>query len=311
MDPNIKICTEGNRRCMLIKVKLNSESLQTLLISYPGYCVLHPAHSQNNDSCNSSITSDPYSVTLKPRRTIISFSDKIDPLLASCFVTELRRSNFYVISCFRTFSTVLKRLRVGVSPLQCSAKLHVVIQLQSKSNLFAMEPDIRWSNRILPLWTNRLILEDVFSWLSTLGGAYSSLGDYETRFAVQAGRLSVKQLKLAWTLGDPFLQARCMVYLAQSLMQRGFFKLSRKLIRKQYKFAISTKERDHRLIAMCEGVWTRIYYSQWKYLTDRGHHVEFKVKQLRADKEGKSIEHSNGCKKIPPAVESSCEIISL
>ena len=30
---------------------------------------------------------------------------------------------------------------------------------------------------MLPLWTLRLAMEDAFSWLSTLGGAYSSLGE--------------------------------------------------------------------------------------------------------------------------------------
>lgn len=141
MDPNIKLCTEGSRRYMLIKVKLNSESFQTLPIYYAG--VLHPAHSQKTDSCNNSITCDIKNVnTLKPRRTTITFSDNIDPVLASCFVTELRRSKFYIISCFKTFSTVLNRLTGGASPLQCP--VNVVIQLRSKSDLFTMEPDIRW-----------------------------------------------------------------------------------------------------------------------------------------------------------------------
>lgn len=30
---------------------------------------------------------------------------------------------------------------------------------------------------MLPLWLARIAMEDSFSWLSTLGGAYSALGD--------------------------------------------------------------------------------------------------------------------------------------
>ncbi|XP_062511101.1 uncharacterized protein LOC134186999 isoform X2 [Corticium candelabrum] len=83
------------------------------------------------------------------------------------------------------------------------------------------DAEMRWGNRIMALVVTRLQLETVFAWLSTLGGAHSSLGEKFVEHAHHAGVLSKKQLLLALRLGDPILSAQCKLYYAFSLMQKG------------------------------------------------------------------------------------------
>lgn len=47
----------------------------------------------------------------------------------------------------------------------------------------------------------RCEVDHALSWLSTLGGAFSALGDYFEACADTAGKISVHQLKLALRLG--------------------------------------------------------------------------------------------------------------
>lgn len=44
-------------------------------------------------------------------------------------------------------------------------------------------------------------MDHAFSWLSTLGGAFSALGDYFENCAETAGKISIQQLQLAFRLG--------------------------------------------------------------------------------------------------------------
>lgn len=49
--------------------------------------------------------------------------------------------------------------------------------------------------------------------------------------AEKAGRVSIRQMKLACQIGDPILLARCRVYMAQSLMQNGFMQHAMFIVR--------------------------------------------------------------------------------
>ena len=130
-------------------------------------------------------------------------------------------------------------------------------------------------------------IDNAMSWLSTLGGAFSALGEeipycvrnklfnfisitktenYVRKFnhfhiytqAEVAGKISVKQFKLAYRLGDPLLVARCKLYAALSLIQRGDLKTPKHMLREIYKFGV--KEKDVRLQNMCQGVWAKLKY---------------------------------------------------
>ncbi|KAK9500448.1 hypothetical protein O3M35_001708 [Rhynocoris fuscipes] len=103
-------------------------------------------------------------------------------------------------------------------------------------------------------------LDHAMAWFSTLGGAFSALGDTFEYCAIMAGKISQQQFLLALRLGDPNLVARCKLYMALSLIQQRKFSLAKKLIKSQCIIAKKEYERDKRLLTMCHGIWTK-----WKY----------------------------------------------
>ncbi|GIY58040.1 uncharacterized protein CEXT_668481, partial [Caerostris extrusa] len=86
------------------------------------------------------------------------------------------------------------------------------------------------------------------------------------RFCIQcaaekAGLISMQQFNLALRLGDPLTICRCKIYLAMSLLQKGYYQKTKKLIRELYKFSIGTEGlKDFRLKNMCIAVWNRLKY---------------------------------------------------
>ncbi|XP_014675404.1 PREDICTED: uncharacterized protein F58A4.6-like isoform X2 [Priapulus caudatus] len=101
-------------------------------------------------------------------------------------------------------------------------------------------------------------LDETMAWLSTLGGAYSALGDYYKACAVIAGQLSMRQLRIAVEMGDDVTCARCMVYLAISCMQQWKLRQARDIVRRQWK--LGKRMHDRQLSAMCIGVWSRLRF---------------------------------------------------
>lgn len=103
-------------------------------------------------------------------------------------------------------------------------------------------------------------LDYALSWLSTLGGAFSALGDYSLNCAEIAGKISRHQLNLALRLKDPMIVNRCKLYYSLSLIQRGRFKLARLIIENEYHKAKGKIIIDTRLIKMCLGIWSKLQY---------------------------------------------------
>lgn len=97
------------------------------------------------------------------------------------------------------------------------------------------------------------------SWLSTLGGAFSALGDYFQKQSEIAGKISMQQMKLAMRLGDPSIISRCLLYLSISLIQKHKFKLAKRIVRSQFEFA--NQNDDVRLRKMCLGIWSKLQYT--------------------------------------------------
>nr|XP_034828099.1 uncharacterized protein F58A4.6 [Maniola hyperantus] len=118
--------------------------------------------------------------------------------------------------------------------------------------------DYAWNTRMLQLVWSRVEIENAFSWLSTLGGAYSALGDYFEHCAEEAGRISVRQYKLSKMLGDDSLAARSRLYSALAFAQKGNLKVARHIVRNVAAFARQTH--DRRLNRMCQGVWAKLKY---------------------------------------------------
>ena len=129
-------------------------------------------------------------------------------------------------------------------------------------------------------------LDHIMSCLSTLGGAFSSLGDQFLHCVSKwlnwqlcllkltvlsifqaeiAGKISAQQFKIALKLGDPMTLLRCQLYYSISLIQCGRVKLSRDIIKSVYVKAKSVPEdhQDKRIISMCLGIWAKLKYC-WK-----------------------------------------------
>ncbi|KAJ8946131.1 hypothetical protein NQ314_008953 [Rhamnusium bicolor] len=120
--------------------------------------------------------------------------------------------------------------------------------------------DYNWNDRVYVMVRERCELDHALSWLSTLGGAFSALGDYFPNCAETAGKISIHQLKLALRLGDPSIAARCRLYLSLSLIQKKKFRYARKIITKEYNLAIGAVVVDIRLLNMCRGIWAKLQY---------------------------------------------------
>ncbi|KAK2711112.1 hypothetical protein QYM36_012328 [Artemia franciscana] len=98
-------------------------------------------------------------------------------------------------------------------------------------------------------------LSDVLSLLSTFGGAYSSLGDKYKSCAKTAGIISLKQLRIAFRLGDPITVHRCKVYFCISLIQTHKYNDAKRILLDVYNRAKneSSEIYDDKLVNMCKG----------------------------------------------------------
>lgn len=80
--------------------------------------------------------------------------------------------------------------------------------------------DHNWSKKILELVGNKAQLMESFSWLSTVGGGFSSLGERDNKFSMRAATLSLgHQLRLAELLGDERLKVMCHLFAALAALQ--------------------------------------------------------------------------------------------
>lgn len=80
--------------------------------------------------------------------------------------------------------------------------------------------DYSWSRKILELVGNKAKLVESFSWLSTVGGGFSALGEKDSNFSMRAGSLSLgQQLHLAEQLGDDRLKVMCHLFAALAALQ--------------------------------------------------------------------------------------------
>lgn len=139
----------------------------------------------------------------------------------------------------------LIRSRINIQPLTC----------------LCLEPDLNWCKRLLVGLVEYMQLQDVMAWLSTLGGAYSAMGEHLYNYSERAGQISQHQLLVAMRLGNPVLVAQCKVFAALSLVQRGRLKMASKIIREQYRLAVlNGYARDEKLISSCKAAWFRIQY---------------------------------------------------
>ncbi|XP_023309555.2 uncharacterized protein F58A4.6 [Lucilia cuprina] len=129
--------------------------------------------------------------------------------------------------------------------------------------------DWKWNRMLAVILWEKIEIEYLMSWLSTLGGAFSALGEQFSKCAEMAGKISQKQLMIGIKLGDPFLQSRCKLFYSISLIQTGRLRSAKYIIRQQYNFARSHAEVDGRLVKMCKGIWLKLQYEYGLRLKSR------------------------------------------
>nr|XP_003700240.1 PREDICTED: uncharacterized protein F58A4.6 [Megachile rotundata] len=181
----------------------------------------------------------------------ICFSKKgYNAYFASAYVVTLMISQTYRRAALK------KLLEYLMYQLQDKTSTVVILmKLRTPKKQFL---DYNWNNRIIQMVLERREVEHAMSWLSTLGGAFSALGEEFQYCAEMAGKISMKQFKLALRLEDPLLVARCKLYAALSLIQRGKLKLPKSIIKNVYQFSLS--QNDIRLQKMCQGIWAKLKY---------------------------------------------------
>jgi len=129
-------------------------------------------------------------------------------------------------------------------------------------------------------------VEDALHWLSTLGGAYSNLGEHKREFvrSVKRGEMALKvcfqaekagmnafhQMRVALMSGDPRVLLRCWLFVAMSHLQTDRLNSSRAIILRVYAAnyrtnveAVASGEKaprppiDAKVAKMCRGIWAR------------------------------------------------------
>lgn len=127
--------------------------------------------------------------------------------------------------------------------------------------------------------------EDALHWLSTLGGAYSNLGEGSLDRARQAGRNAMKQLAVVGKDGDVTMAMKCWLFIGQSLVQQGRFKAARRILRSVWaechKPQVAALTSTPKLVKMCQGIWNRLVYEQKQVegAQDNEAKVEIEVEQ--------------------------------
>ncbi|XP_068238814.1 uncharacterized protein F58A4.6 [Palaemon carinicauda] len=195
----------------------------------------------------------------------VVLKNEMEGLHFCVFLKELMCSNTYRHLIVNRFSKLVERRSVRQRNI-------FILQWCLLDNLPQII-DYEWNGRMTRSAIERLHLDTAMSWLSTLGGACSALGDNDVEFAEKAGQISFQQMDLALRIGDPAMVSRCRLYLSISFIQQCRFKVASAVIRHEYYWAHSfPKEmRDRRLINMCHGIWKKLQYEKKK--SNRNGHV--------------------------------------
>ncbi|XP_012269774.2 uncharacterized protein F58A4.6 [Athalia rosae] len=174
----------------------------------------------------------------------------INSYLVSAYVYWLKRSNCYRQAALKALLDFSESKAVSDrSPM-------IYIRLRTPRHQYL---SYKWNERVTQMVLERRELDHAMSWLSTLGGAFSALGDTFEHCAEMAGKISIRQLQLALRIGDPLLVARCKLWAALSLLQRGWLKVTKNIVISCYQLAVV--EKDVRLQNMCRGIWSKLQYT--------------------------------------------------
>lgn len=162
-----------------------------------------------------------------------------------------------------SFSSFWSRSDTTAPPLPDNASRDVVLRIRMT------KPVVRFIDYESCYIINKILwefieLDDALHWLSTLGGAFSNLGEHSQGFAEKAGENAWKQLVVAQKYGDKTVIAKCWLFIAMSCMQRREFEKSRTIVKRIFKQMQAKGVRDlvgsSKIRTICRGIWARLLY---------------------------------------------------
>eukprot|EP00111_Clytia_hemisphaerica_P003393 TCONS_00009690-protein len=139
-------------------------------------------------------------------------------------------------------------------------KFKITIQSTQELKKLAFDKELLCWSILSPYILQKMQNEYVSSYLSTLGGAYSALGDYFHKHAKTAGMISKKQYILATKMNDPAQRLRCQLFYSFSLMQCNKMKAARKLIKYVHQQCKALLVDTSLVETCCQAAWSKYKY---------------------------------------------------
>ncbi|KAG8034114.1 hypothetical protein G9C98_004567 [Cotesia typhae] len=167
----------------------------------------------------------------------------------SGYVTLMKNSLLYRLSALKLYSDLIPHQKF----MNFTGIFLMKLKMPRKQFL-----DYIWNDIITSMVLERREISYAMSWLSTLGGAFSAMGDQFCHCAKIAGNISIHQFKLAMRLGDPSVIACCELYVCLSLIQQQKYDWPKIIIPRIYKYSKTSK--DESLGRMCQGIWAKLKY---------------------------------------------------
>ncbi|KAL4223364.1 hypothetical protein ACF0H5_016834 [Mactra antiquata] len=292
---------EGSWHCLSLRKDPCTNKTQYFIISGSGKdintstrndeCNSYCEHQRDNDSYRQCDKQTPQPISFILLNVNCKITQKLPSNIAYCCFQEFFHSRTFRKRFIRYMKQNCKMYDMThyvcmcedvFNIISCALQVPLFIEICLDVNLPVIHVCLAWCYRIEGLARKRLILEETMAWLSTLGGGYSSLGDYFLSFSQQAGKISVTQLNIAIEMGDPIMASKCRMFFALSLMQAGKLKHCKKMLRNEYEVAIQYIHRDSKLIDMCKGMWSKLqyYYMKRRTISANNRNIKYKDSNL-------------------------------
>ncbi|KAG0715135.1 hypothetical protein GWK47_012650 [Chionoecetes opilio] len=193
-----------------------------------------------------------------------AFHIETEGLFFAAYIRELQKSLIYRLTVLQHWTYICQRKHLKTRSTDNIVSVTIQVKVQ---DTLPHVLDYVWGARICRCVQERQHLDTMMSWLSTLGGACSALGDQMAGFAERAWAISVQQMEICLRLGDPNMVSRCRLYAAISLIQQCKFKVAARLIKREYLWVhtFPPEVRDTRLVNMCHGIWTKLRHERKIY----------------------------------------------
>ena len=155
-------------------------------------------------------------------------------------------------------------MKITQSDGSCDRNTTQFKMVTSKTEKLNFQKEVYCWRLLHPIIVERLQLEYMVASLSTLGGAYSAMGDFYDEHSVKAALVSRRQYAVASKMKNEVLKSRSKIYFAHSLMQRGRLKAGARLIREEYLLARDMvrggKDEFELVVTCCVAGWNRYKY---------------------------------------------------